>query len=371
MEARSNVEHLSDGCPCVHLSDTAEDFATLLRVFYTSGCVCLAICFLCCTKGDFLDRRFPHRHKTPDFATFSSLLRMATKYKFQEIRLQILLDLRSAYPVKFSDFEAASCRGEAIFGSPLPHPNSVLDLFVKCNVTSALPFAFYRACIAGDPTSLNSKVEGTVLLPSTFEAALCGHTRLKAGEVQLAKTLAFKDCGSWRCSGQTPASRTQVFNWIHPKAAARSGILERDTFTGSGFCSQCLKNFAEGLSEAKGDIWENLPSYFGLPPWDAPTLHLYPVNDSFIPKHIALLPQQRVKIGRQTNAKTVPTERNGYFGSKALSTRHAEVWEQDGKVIHNLLLGCTIVTQPPRFTSEISKVRTVHSSTTRGLVVGV
>ena len=33
----SNWEHLSDGCPCVHLSDAAEDFATLLRVFYTSG----------------------------------------------------------------------------------------------------------------------------------------------------------------------------------------------------------------------------------------------------------------------------------------------------------------------------------------------
>ena len=38
--ARSNREHLSDGCPCVHLSDTVGDFATLLRVFYTTGYVC-------------------------------------------------------------------------------------------------------------------------------------------------------------------------------------------------------------------------------------------------------------------------------------------------------------------------------------------
>ena len=70
----------------------------------------------------------------------------------------------------------------------------------------------------------------------------------------------------------------------------------------------------------------------------APALYLYPLNDSFVPKHIALLPQQRVKIGRQTNAKTVPAERNGYFDSKVLSRQHAEVWEQDGKVIANLLL---------------------------------
>jgi len=42
-QARSNGGHLSDGCPCVHSSDAVEDFATLLRVFYTSGCVCRAM----------------------------------------------------------------------------------------------------------------------------------------------------------------------------------------------------------------------------------------------------------------------------------------------------------------------------------------
>lgn len=63
-----------------------------------------------------------------------------------------------------------------------------------------------------------------------------------------------------------------------------------------------------------------------------PALYLYPLNDSFIPKHISLANGQRVKIGRQTNAKTVPGERNGYFDSKVLSRQHAEVWEDNGKV---------------------------------------
>jgi hypothetical protein len=63
-----------------------------------------------------------------------------------------------------------------------------------------------------------------------------------------------------------------------------------------------------------------------------PALYLYPLNDSFVPKHITLHNSQRVKIGRQTNAKTVPAERNGYFDSKVLSRQHAEVWEEGGKV---------------------------------------
>jgi hypothetical protein len=40
----------------------------------------------------------------------------------------------------------------------------------------------------------------------------------------------------------------------------------------------------------------------------------------------------QIKIGRQTNAKTAPGERNGYFDSKVLSRMHADIWEQDGKV---------------------------------------
>ncbi|KAH7882857.1 hypothetical protein F5I97DRAFT_1930483 [Phlebopus sp. FC_14] len=63
-----------------------------------------------------------------------------------------------------------------------------------------------------------------------------------------------------------------------------------------------------------------------------PALYLYPLNDTFVPKHIALAGGQRVKIGRQTNAKTVPAERNGYFDSKVLSRQHAEIWEENGKI---------------------------------------
>ncbi|GJE86722.1 FHA and PRK00409 domain-containing protein [Phanerochaete sordida] len=68
------------------------------------------------------------------------------------------------------------------------------------------------------------------------------------------------------------------------------------------------------------------------PPVPLPALYLYPLNDSFVPKHISLVSNQRVKIGRQTNAKTVPAERNGYFDSKVLSRQHAEVWEENGKI---------------------------------------
>ena len=66
-----------------------------------------------------------------------------------------------------------------------------------------------------------------------------------------------------------------------------------------------------------------------------PALHLYPLNDTFVPKQINLSPassRNRVKIGRYSNAKSVPSPLNGFFDSKVLSRAHAEVWSENGKV---------------------------------------
>lgn len=63
-------------------------------------------------------------------------------------------------------------------------------------------------------------------------------------------------------------------------------------------------------------------------------LSLLPMTGTFERKHINVpyFPEV-LKIGRQTNAKTVPTPTNGYFDSKVLSRQHAEVWaDRNGKI---------------------------------------
>jgi hypothetical protein len=65
-----------------------------------------------------------------------------------------------------------------------------------------------------------------------------------------------------------------------------------------------------------------------------PVLYLLSLNGSFERKTIQVpyFPDT-LRIGRQTNAKTVPTPVNGYFDSKVLSRQHAEVWaDTNGKI---------------------------------------
>jgi hypothetical protein len=76
------------------------------------------------------------------------------------------------------------------------------------------------------------------------------------------------------------------------------------------------------------------PGTDGMGPSRQPVLYLLSLNGSFERKTITVpyFPET-LRIGRQTNAKTVPTPVNGYFDSKVLSRQHAEIWaDTNGKI---------------------------------------
>jgi pSer/pThr/pTyr-binding forkhead associated (FHA) protein len=63
-------------------------------------------------------------------------------------------------------------------------------------------------------------------------------------------------------------------------------------------------------------------------------LYLTPMNGTFERKtiNVPFYPDV-LRIGRQTNNKTLPTPLNGYFDSKVLSRQHAEIWaDRNGKI---------------------------------------
>jgi len=71
-----------------------------------------------------------------------------------------------------------------------------------------------------------------------------------------------------------------------------------------------------------------------LPASNQPVLYLLSLNGTFERKTVTVpFSPDTLRIGRQTNTKTVPTPINGYFDSKVLSRQHAEIWaDRQGKV---------------------------------------
>ncbi|KAI1460143.1 hypothetical protein F4805DRAFT_455082 [Annulohypoxylon moriforme] len=71
-----------------------------------------------------------------------------------------------------------------------------------------------------------------------------------------------------------------------------------------------------------------------MPAGNQPVLYLLSLNGTFERKTISVpFSPETLRIGRQTNAKTVPTPVNGFFDSKVLSRQHAEIWaDRNGKI---------------------------------------
>ena len=115
---------------------------------------------------------------------------MATKYGFSDVREQLIEDLNGAYPTTWEGFEAAKVLGEDVFGSPRPHPNAALNLFLEQNIRFALPFAAYRATLGGFP-SLASNEPDSVLQRLTLAFIIRGIERIRHTMVQVSHSIVY------------------------------------------------------------------------------------------------------------------------------------------------------------------------------------
>ena len=119
---------------------------------------------------------------------------MATKYGFSDVREQLVGGFSGAYPTKWEVFEAAGTLGEDVFGSPTPHPNAVLNLFLEQSIKSVPPFATYRASLGGFSALVSDKP--SAVLPHLTLASII-HAR-GAGEIlrvmtRATHTIAYKE----------------------------------------------------------------------------------------------------------------------------------------------------------------------------------
>ena len=91
-----------------------------------------------------------------------------------------------------------------------------------------------------------------------------------------------------------------------------------------------------GNAQTNGVVREQAPQAHQMPPLPPPPvlLHLVPMNGTFERKTITVpYAPEILRIGRQTNQKTIPTPINGYFDSKVLSRQHAEIYsDRQGRI---------------------------------------
>jgi len=222
----------------------------------------------------------------PEFATFSSLLRITAKYEMPAIRSQLLGVVRDAYPEAFEGLSPSKPLGERVFSGRTPHPNEVLNLFVQQGLRSALPMAYYMATRKGPNSLIDSHLpRNATLSTETLQSTIRGLMTLRQAELNEAHRLIFGPKGPHPCSSSDCPSRTpvgaaaleayqKVFDHVVGSSQLGTKVLEVPEFyedrggdlrcVGPGVCSGCVERWESGHAELRKKAWAMLPGAFGL-----------------------------------------------------------------------------------------------------------
>lgn len=222
----------------------------------------------------------------PDFNTFSSLLRITTKYQMPAIRSQLLEVVRDAYPQTFEGLSPSKPLGESIFGGPTPHPNEVLNLFIQQKLTSALPMAYYMAARRGLDSLMDRDLpRNATLSPEILQPAIRGFITLRETELKETHHLIFGPKGSHPCSATNCPSRTptdpaafeayrKVFDHVVGPSQSGTKVLQVPVFyedrggdvqcVGPGICGNCVGRWESEHAALRKKAWGTLPNVFGL-----------------------------------------------------------------------------------------------------------
>jgi len=221
--------------------------------------------------------RFPARNRVPEFTVFAPLLRMTTKYGLSAARAGLVEDLKAAYPAKWEDFEAAKVLGEDVFGSPKPHPNAVLNLFLEQRVRFALPFAAYRAGLGG-PSALASDKPGTILPRLTLASIIHGMGEIRRAMTHAAHGIAYignlRVCPERTCvlnAGINPTERRmEALGRISDVLVKKSeGDVLSSLSLGNLLCASCAKLMKNGHRDCRRKlVWARLPGLLGWEGWE-------------------------------------------------------------------------------------------------------
>ena len=198
---------------------------------------------------------------------------MTTKYGFSDVREQLLESINSAYPTKWEGSRTAKVLGEDIFGSPKPHPNAVSNLFAEQGIKFALPFAAYRAGMAGF-SSLTSDKPGTVLPRLALASTMQGMETIRGGLAKLAYSvvcsISLENCRNVECAVNTdinsPDKRMGMLNQIYYVMVkeGKGDVLSPDLSLEHIVCVRCAKTPEQVYHLWRTTIWQELPRIFGV-----------------------------------------------------------------------------------------------------------
>ncbi|KDR70183.1 hypothetical protein GALMADRAFT_127833 [Galerina marginata CBS 339.88] len=266
MPQNADRRHLEDafvdGCPVVPLSDKASDVEVMLSIFYYNF-----------QKHNW--RELMH------IGDLSTLLRLGKKYEIDHFTKEALRRLRVDHPTTLDAWDAhdfyLAYQEIAWDDSSFDVDMCVINLAYEHSLLSILPVAYLRFL---QLNSLDSIVLEEIEVCSTGRLqCILGNARISNFiRNRLTEWCAHevltpgKDCSTLQtCAALrlTTVDPKKFWLWAGFDAADHYSFLQPlEKIRFSGFCPACTKAIQTRYDEVRAQLWEKLPTFFGLPEWE-------------------------------------------------------------------------------------------------------
>ncbi|KAJ7608513.1 hypothetical protein DFH06DRAFT_1248240 [Mycena polygramma] len=242
-----------EGCPVVILHDSPDDTEYFLRAVFDSG--------------------FFERPPAPaSFNVVAGILRLSLKYDVEYLQQRAILHLSAALPHTLADYDARAP------GSPFGARNSefaLLTLVHELGPIWALPMAMYFACCLpvnalldgipfdGYTTHLSPSLQRTLLIARSTLAISQTHTVLRC-----LRSLPCEECASRDLCLVKSRHAHDAFTGI--KGVNPLDVMDPAVWTTLTpiLCAACYRAAKTEHQAAREKVWAELPSVFGLKPWE-------------------------------------------------------------------------------------------------------
>ncbi|KAJ7686503.1 hypothetical protein B0H17DRAFT_940412 [Mycena rosella] len=243
-----------EGFPVIELPDTLPDVETLLRALY---------------YPTFLSK------KRLQLSVLAALIRLGRKYDFRDLLELAVERLIYENPPTLDGYMALSNPryNMTCIESYTGVYFDIITLARENNILSVLPCAYYRAVLFSDQVFDGiEKKDGTStsLAPIDQRRCVLGRESVLKQRFRPGYTLAWLrtwDDHDDNCTAPSKCikSRDELFR----KYTVDDGrLLALATFQLKGFCASCKGHANEAIVAGRKKVWEDLPGFFGLPPWD-------------------------------------------------------------------------------------------------------
>jgi hypothetical protein len=265
-----------DGCPIVHLSDSPDDVRYILDALCNRRCQNLHLhCDLqsnlapCC-RNYFTDK------KPQPFALLAAFVRLGRKYEIHQLRDEAINRLCRVYPIRLKKWLSMEDKFTHIIPEDTVHLD-VIHLAQENDLPYLLPAAFL---LCYDTFTHQQMLEGVHRNDGTLAVLSAEDQRMITLGWHALIAEQFKETYKWmdtaedeglfkKCTSpeECNAARRENYYCTFYPAPDLKALDDWDEDWADELCDSCAAVSIRQHKKGRTNIWNELPSFFGLPPW--------------------------------------------------------------------------------------------------------